>query len=57
MKHKSIIIVLFLILVVAIGTGIYCKSTYRDFNDEKNVLNNFVVARISDSFKLANIFS
>lgn len=56
MKHKSII-VLFLILVVAIGTGIYCKSTYRDFNDEKNVLNNFVVARISDSFKLANIFS
>lgn len=48
MKHKSII-VLFLILVVAIGTGIYCKSTYRDFNDEKNVLNNFVVARISDS--------
>lgn len=48
MKHK-LIIVLFLILVVAIGTGIYCKSTYKDFNDENNVLNNFVVAGISNS--------
>lgn len=48
MKHKSII-VLFLILVVAIGTGIYCKSTYKDFNKQENVLDDFVVARISDS--------
>lgn len=49
MKHKSIVVVLLLIIVVSICVGLYCKSTYKDFNEDENALDNFVVARMSDS--------
>ncbi len=50
MKLKYVVRVVIITIFIAISVGLYCKNSYRDFNEEENALDNFVVALIDDEY-------
>ena len=48
MKLRYVFAITSIIVLIAIGAGLYCKSSYQDFNEKENVLDDFAVALISD---------
>lgn len=50
MKLRYIVGALVVVVIISVGMGVYCKSTYRDFDQEENVLDDFAVALIDDEF-------
>lgn len=55
MKIRYVMIVYALVFCVLLGTGIYSKLLYKDFNKEKEPLNNFSVGLMTNGLVKAGI--
>lgn len=48
MKLKHVMIITALLFVVALSTGLYCKASYKDYNQEDTPLNHFTVGYLPE---------
>ena len=55
MKIRLMVKITAIVCAVSICVGLYCKSHYKDFNEEENPLEQFTVGLLSDQVVDAQI--